>query len=132
MNVLVTGGAGYIGSHVVQQLGREGWPVVTLDNLSRGFAQAVTYGPLVVGDIADRALVEVEGQPEGAVLELEQLVDGGVGQAADAGDAVAHLDDLAHLVLLEGGRVPLEPPRDGGKNVAGVDRQLSHDYGSLA
>ena len=57
-SILVTGVAGYIGSHVVQQLGREGWPVVTLDNLSRGFAQAVTYGPLVVGDIADRALVE--------------------------------------------------------------------------
>jgi UDP-glucose 4-epimerase len=57
-SILVTGGAGYIGSHVVQQLGREGWPVVTLDNLSRGFAEAVTYGPLVVGDIADRALVQ--------------------------------------------------------------------------
>jgi len=55
--ILVTGGAGYIGSHVVQQLGREGWRVVTLDNLSRGFAEAVTYGPLIVGDISDRALV---------------------------------------------------------------------------
>ncbi len=57
-SILVTGGAGYIGSHVVQQLGREGWPVVTLDNLSRGFADAVTHGPLVVGDIADRSLVQ--------------------------------------------------------------------------
>jgi UDP-glucose 4-epimerase len=55
--ILVTGGAGYIGSHVVQQLGRDGWRVITLDNLSRGFADAVTYGPLVVGDITDRALV---------------------------------------------------------------------------
>jgi UDP-glucose 4-epimerase len=57
-SILVTGGAGYIGSHVVQQLGREGWRVVTLDNLSRGFADAVTYGPLIIGDITDRALVK--------------------------------------------------------------------------
>ena len=42
-------------------------------------------------DGADRVLVEVEGEADGAVLELEQLVDGGVGQARDAGDAVADL-----------------------------------------
>ena len=55
--ILVTGGAGYIGSHVVRQLGEAGERVVTLDNLSRGFAKAVTHGPLIVGDTADQALV---------------------------------------------------------------------------
>lgn len=55
--VLVTGGAGYIGSHVVRQLGEAGERVVTLDNLSRGFRDAVTFGELVVGDTADKALV---------------------------------------------------------------------------
>ena len=55
--VLVTGGAGYIGSHVVRQLGAAGERVVTLDNLSRGFRASVTYGPLVVGDCGDRELV---------------------------------------------------------------------------
>ena len=55
--ILVTGGAGYIGSHVVRQLGAAGERVVTLDNLSRGFRHAVTYGPLVVGDTGDRELV---------------------------------------------------------------------------
>jgi len=55
--ILVTGGAGYIGSHVVRQLGEAGERVVTLDNLSRGYADAVTCGELVVGDTGDEALV---------------------------------------------------------------------------
>jgi UDP-glucose 4-epimerase len=55
--ILVTGGAGYIGSHVVMQLGDTGRRVVTLDNLSTGFKEAVTYGELVIGDTGDRALV---------------------------------------------------------------------------
>ncbi|MEL6199047.1 MAG: NAD-dependent epimerase/dehydratase family protein, partial [Pseudomonadota bacterium] len=48
--ILVTGGAGYIGSHVVRQLGERGEPTITLDNLSTGFEAAVTHGELVVGD----------------------------------------------------------------------------------
>ncbi len=55
--ILVTGGAGYIGSHVVRQLGVAGERVVTLDNLSRGYADAVTYGELVVGDTDDESLL---------------------------------------------------------------------------
>ena len=56
-NILVTGGAGYIGSHVVKQLGRAGMRAVTLDNLSKGQRDAVLSGSLVVGDTADRELV---------------------------------------------------------------------------
>lgn len=55
--ILVTGGAGYIGSHVVRQLGEAGERVVVLDNLSTGFADAVLYGDLVEGDTGDQALV---------------------------------------------------------------------------
>ncbi len=55
--ILVTGGAGYIGSHVVRQLGEAAEKIIVLDNLGRGFRQAVTAGTLVVGDVGDFALV---------------------------------------------------------------------------
>ncbi|MEP6549436.1 MAG: UDP-glucose 4-epimerase GalE [Gammaproteobacteria bacterium] len=55
--ILVTGGAGYIGSHVVRQLGEAAEKIVVLDNLGRGFRQAVTAGELIVGDVGDQALV---------------------------------------------------------------------------
>ena len=55
--ILVTGGAGYIGSHVVRMLTDAGEPVVVLDNLSTGFADAVLGAELVVGDTGDRELV---------------------------------------------------------------------------
>ena len=58
MTVLVTGGAGYIGSHMVYALVEAGEPVVVIDNLSTGFATAVPPGvPLLVGDAGDEALV---------------------------------------------------------------------------
>jgi UDP-glucose 4-epimerase len=55
--ILVTGGAGYIGSHVVKALGEAGYEVLAYDNLSTGHRRAVLYGDLVVGDLADRALL---------------------------------------------------------------------------
>ena len=57
-NILVTGGAGYIGSHVVRQLGEAGERVVTLDNLCTGFESAVLHGELVIGDTGDAALLD--------------------------------------------------------------------------
>jgi UDP-glucose 4-epimerase len=55
--ILVTGGAGYIGSHVALQLRSRGERVVILDNLSTGFRQAVLDCPLVVGSVGDREQV---------------------------------------------------------------------------
>jgi UDP-glucose 4-epimerase len=56
-SILVTGGAGYIGSHVVLQLRARGERVAVLDDLSRGFRQAVVDAPLVVGNVGDRDTV---------------------------------------------------------------------------
>jgi UDP-glucose 4-epimerase len=58
MSILVTGGAGYIGSHMVHDLADAGERVVVLDNLSTGFEWAIQQGvPLVVGDTGDQKLV---------------------------------------------------------------------------
>jgi len=56
--ILVTGGAGYIGSHVVRQLGEAGERIVVLDDLSTGFRQAVLNGDLIVGNTGDRQCLE--------------------------------------------------------------------------
>lgn len=56
--ILVTGGAGYIGSHVVKQLGDRGEQVVVVDNLVTGFRDAVLHGTFVEGNVGDMALME--------------------------------------------------------------------------
>jgi UDP-glucose-4-epimerase GalE len=58
LNILVTGGAGYIGSHTCKALAAAGYRPVVLDNLSTGHRWAVKWGPLVVADIADRSRVK--------------------------------------------------------------------------
>ena len=55
MKILVTGGAGYIGSHACKALAAGGFEPVTYDNLSRGNRWAVKWGPLETGDIGDQA-----------------------------------------------------------------------------
>ena len=58
LNVLVVGGAGYIGSHMVKLLGQKGCRTTVFDNLSFGHFDAVPYGDLVVGDLADITALE--------------------------------------------------------------------------
>lgn len=57
MKIFVTGGAGYIGSHIVKLLGEKGHDVLVFDNLSTGHEWAVLFGKLVKGDLADKALL---------------------------------------------------------------------------
>lgn len=58
MKILVVGGAGYIGSHMVKQLANAGNDVVTLDNLSYGYRDAVKYGQFVEGDLGDNTVLD--------------------------------------------------------------------------
>ena len=57
-NVLVTGGAGYIGSHVCKALKQHGYTPVVYDNLCSGNQSAVKWGPFVEGDIRDTVLLD--------------------------------------------------------------------------
>jgi hypothetical protein len=83
---------------------------------------------LAEDDRADGLFVEVERDTERPVLELEQLVDTGVRQAGDARDAVADLEDAAHLRDLDGGLEPLEVLAQRVRDVLRVERQFSHGW----
>ncbi len=75
MKVLVTGGAGYIGSHTCKALAQAGHTPVVFDNLSTGHADAVRWGPLHAGDILDAYALDMafaEHQPE-AVIHFAAL-----------------------------------------------------------
>jgi UDP-arabinose 4-epimerase len=73
--LLVTGGAGYIGSHACKQLDRAGFEPVTFDNLARGHRELVKWGPLEVGDLADvcRLIEVVERYRPVAVMHFAAL-----------------------------------------------------------
>jgi UDP-glucose 4-epimerase len=86
-SILVTGGAGYIGSHVVKQLGEMGERIVVLDNLSTGFEEAVLYGDFIQGDTGDAELV-------GRILRDHQV------------DAILHF--AAHTIVPESVSDPLK------------------------
>ena len=85
--ILITGAAGYIGSHVLLQLQARGERVVAIDNLYTGFRQALCELPLIVGDVGDRELVT-------GVLREHQI------------DTVMHF--AAHTIVPESVREPLK------------------------
>jgi UDP-arabinose 4-epimerase len=69
-NVVVTGGAGYIGSHTCKQLARQGYSPIVFDNLSEGHRWAVRHGPLIEGDLADTGLLREalqQARPEAVI-----------------------------------------------------------------
>lgn len=58
MSILITGGAGYIGSHVVNILGEMGLDIIVLDNLSTGRKENVLFGALIVGDVSNQEVLQ--------------------------------------------------------------------------
>src|SRR4029077_18317905 len=78
VRVLVTGGAGYIGSHTAKVLAHSGFEPVVLDNLSTGHRWAVKWGPLIKADLGDSTLIR-------DVIETHRI------------QAVVHFAGLAHV-----------------------------------
>jgi UDP-glucose 4-epimerase len=109
--VLVTGGAGYIGSHTVRMLTAEGYPVVVYDNLSTGFRWAVFDAELIVGDLADRERLE-------ALFAERQF------------DAVLHF--AAHLRVEESASEPVKYFQNNVVNALGLfELAARHGVSSL-
>lgn len=77
--ILVTGGAGYIGSHVVKLLRKAGYDVVVLDNLSTGHREALLGAKLVLGDMGDREILDtlIEKHKPDAVLHFAAFIQVG-------------------------------------------------------
>lgn len=75
MKILVTGGAGYIGSHACKALAKAGFTPITFDNLSTGWRDAVKFGPFVEGDLTDRASIDraFEAHDPKAILHFAAL-----------------------------------------------------------
>ena len=76
-SILVTGGAGYIGAHTAKALGAAGFTPVVFDNLSSGFREAVRWGPLVEGDVRDRAALAAAMREHqvAAVIHFAALIE---------------------------------------------------------
>ena len=113
MKALVTGGAGYIGSHTCKMLARAGHTPIVFDNLSTGHADAVKWGPLCVGDLLDAGALDAafETHQPDIVIHFAALAYVGVSMQDPASyyrvnvggtqsllDAMRH-HDVARIVL---------------------------------
>jgi UDP-glucose-4-epimerase GalE len=101
MHVLVTGGAGYIGSHTAKFLAHAGFQPIVVDNLQRGHREAVKWGPLIEADVADRNALETvfERYPIQAVFHFAAFAY--VGESMRAPDLYFRNNVFATLNLLD-------------------------------
>jgi UDP-arabinose 4-epimerase len=99
--VLVTGGAGYIGSHTCKALARAGYVPVTLDNLSRGHSSAVKWGPLIKGSVGDRAVLDNAFARHRPVAVLHFAAFAYVGESVSNPSLYYRNNTCSSLTLLE-------------------------------
>ena len=101
MHILVTGGAGYIGSHACKALAEAGFTPVAYDNLSKGRRSAVQWGPLEEGDLGDRDRLDAvfaEYAPA-AVLHFAAAIE--VGESVTSPEKYWHNNFLGTLTLAQ-------------------------------
>jgi len=105
MNILVTGGAGYVGSHVARALAASGHKVWSYDNLIYGHRSAAIAGPLIEGDLHDQThLVEVMGEHQiEAVLHFAAFAQ--VGESVERPDLYYRNNVVGSFSLLEAMRM---------------------------
>jgi UDP-glucose-4-epimerase GalE len=99
--VLVTGGAGYVGSHACKALAQNGFLPVTVDNLVYGHEWAVRWGPLIKGDISDRALLDTVFSNYKPVAVLHFAAFAYVGESVVAPDKYYRNNVAGTLTLLD-------------------------------
>jgi UDP-glucose 4-epimerase len=103
MKVLVVGGAGYIGSHMVKLLGQQGCSVTTLDDLSAGYRDAVLSGDFVQGSYGDRHVLDsVLARGFDAVMHFASFIQ--VGELVQHPDKYYKNNVVNTLALLDGMR----------------------------
>lgn len=100
-NVLVTGGAGYIGSHACKVLKNQGYNPVVFDNLSTGWQDAVKFGPFVKGDLSDRAVLDSVFDQFNPVAVLHFAALSQVGEATENPGLYWRNNIVGSLTLIE-------------------------------
>jgi len=106
-NVLVAGGAGYIGSHACKALSNAGFTPVCFDNLSTGWEDAVKFGPFEQGDLLDRARIDevIAKHKPIAIMHFAALSQ--VGESMDDPGLYWRTNVLGSLNLIEESRVAM-------------------------
>jgi UDP-arabinose 4-epimerase len=99
--VLVTGGAGYIGSHCCKAFAGSGWSVITYDNLSRGWRDAVKWGPMVEGDISDAETLSAALRKYQPDVVAHFAAYAYVGESVEKPETYYRNNSFGSLVLLE-------------------------------
>jgi len=101
MSILVTGGAGYIGSHVIKDLVNNDFDVITLDNLQKGHKKAVTCGKLIKGDISDKKLLNKIFTENNINAVIHLAADSLVGESMEDPGKYYHNNFNKGVILLD-------------------------------